>query len=59
MDGRTGEDAIIKVPVGTVIYNLDNLSEKMEIVNVGEKILLAKGGKGGKGNFFFRSSRNT
>lgn len=59
MDGRTGEDAVIKIPVGTVVYNLDNSSEKMEIVGVGEKVLIAKGGKGGKGNFFFRSSRNT
>jgi GTP-binding protein len=30
MDGRTGEDAVIKIPVGTVVYNLDNSSEKME-----------------------------
>lgn len=58
MDGKTGEDIIVKIPVGTIIYNLDN-PEKMEIVNVGKKVLIAEGGKGGKGNFFFRSSRNT
>lgn len=58
LDGRTGEDVIIKIPVGTVIYNLD-ADERMEMIKVGEKIMIAEGGKGGKGNFFFRSSRNT
>jgi len=58
LDGRTGEDAVIKIPVGTVIYNL-NADERMEMIKVGERITIAEGGKGGKGNFFFRSSRNT
>lgn len=57
-DGRTGGDLILKVPVGTVIHNLTN-KEDIEITKIGEKILLASGGKGGKGNFLFRSPRNT
>lgn len=57
-DGRDGEDLIINVPVGTVIHNLINGS-KFEINKIGEQILLAKGGNGGKGNFRFRSSKNT
>ena len=58
VDGKSGEDIVIQVPVGTIVHNLDTREDK-EILRAGEKVLIAKGGKGGKGNFFFRSSRNT
>ncbi|MBI5401503.1 GTPase ObgE [Candidatus Wolfebacteria bacterium] len=58
VDGHTGADIILKVPVGTVIHNL-NTKNDVEIVKIGEKVLIAKGGNGGKGNFLFRSSTNT
>lgn len=57
-DGANGRDHIVKVPVGTVIHNLST-KEETEIVKIGEKVLLAKGGNGGKGNFHFRSPKNT
>lgn len=57
-DGRKGDDIILSIPVGTIIHNLSN-GKKDEITKVGEIILLAKGGKGGKGNNFFKSSRVT
>ncbi|EKE12002.1 MAG: GTPase ObgE [uncultured bacterium] len=57
-DGPDGKDSIIKIPVGTVIHNL-NTDESQEITKVGQEILIAKGGRGGKGNFLFRSSKNT
>jgi len=57
-DGHAGKDLILKVPIGTVIHNLENGSQK-EITAVGEKILAAEGGRGGKGNFMFRSPHNT
>jgi GTPase len=57
-DGPNGKDLIVKVPVGTVIHNLDTETD-CEITKVGQEILLAKGGKGGRGNFKFRSSKNT
>lgn len=57
-DGVDEEDVILKVPIGTVITNLDT-GETKEITKVGEKILGAKGGHGGKGNFKYRSSVNT
>ena len=58
VDGPNGKDVIFKIPVGTVVYNLDK-NEKIEIVKIGEPVLIAKGGKGGRGNFLFRSSTNT
>lgn len=57
-DGRTGNDLILKVPVGTVVHNLSNGAEA-EIVKIGDRVLAAKGGHGGKGNFHFRSAINT
>ena len=57
-DGREGEDLIIKIPVGTLVHNLST-GKKQEITTINEKVLMAKGGKGGKGNNFFKSSRNT
>lgn len=57
-DGADGDDIILKIPVGTVIHDLTT-GEKNEIIKIGENYLVAKGGRGGKGNFKFRSSRNT
>lgn len=57
-DGATAKDKIIKVPVGTIVRNLVT-NETFELVKIGQKILVAKGGKGGRGNFLFRSSTNT
>ncbi|MEX2436767.1 MAG: Obg family GTPase CgtA [Candidatus Paceibacterota bacterium] len=57
-DGEDGKDIILQVPVGTVISNISN-DEETEILEVGQKILVAKGGRGGRGNYHFRSSKNT
>jgi len=57
-DGNNGSDLILKVPVGTLVQNLDT-GEEEEVMKIDQKVLIAKGGHGGKGNFLFRSSRNT
>jgi GTP-binding protein len=57
-DGHDAADLILKVPVGTIAHNLTT-GVDFDIDHVGERVLLAKGGNGGKGNFLFRSSRNT
>ena len=57
-DGANGNDLILKAPVGTVIHK-SGMKNTEEILKTGEKILLAKGGLGGKGNFQFKSSKNT
>ncbi len=57
-DGPDGKDLVINIPVGTVIHNLDTgITE--EIVKTGDRILVASGGRGGIGNFKFRSATNT
>jgi len=57
-DGKSGKDLIVKVPIGTVVTDLAT-GKSVEIINIGERILMAMGGKGGKGNLNFRSSTNT
>ena len=57
-DGASADDLILKVPIGTVIQNTES-NKTEEILKIGERILVAKGGNGGRGNFFFRSSTNT
>ncbi|MDO8466856.1 MAG: GTPase ObgE [bacterium] len=57
-DGQDGQDLVLKVPAGTVIHNLAT-GAHTEVTKIGEKILIAQGGKGGKGNFQFRSPRDT
>lgn len=55
--GHDGQDLILPVPIGSVINNL-NTGQSAEIIQVGQKILAAKGGIGGRGNFYFRSPIN-
>src|SRR3989339_1107934 len=57
-DGVTGKDLIIEVPVGTIAMNISTKNE-IEVTKIGERVLIAKGGRGGHGNFHFRSSTNT
>ncbi len=57
-DGLSGKDLILKVPIGTVIHNLSTIKDE-EIISIGQRLLIAKGGKGGKGNYKFRSPTNT
>lgn len=57
-DGRDGKDLVLEVPTGTVIHNLDNKTN-IEVNEIDQQKLLFKGGWGGRGNFLFRSSRNT
>lgn len=57
-DGSDGADIEFNIPVGTVLHNLET-KEDIEITAIGQRVLLAKGGRGGKGNYHFRSSLNT
>lgn len=56
--GADGEDKIIEVPLGTVVRDKETNEILFEITEHGEKKIVALGGKGGLGNWHFRSSTN-
>jgi len=58
LDGRDGKDIILTVPVGTIAHNLTS-GQHFEFAKIGQRVKIAMGGRGGKGNFSFRSSTNT
>jgi GTP-binding protein len=53
MHGRGGEDLLLRVPPGTVIFDDEKGSVLADLVSVGDKVLLIKGGRGGRGNARF------
>lgn len=56
--GKDGKDEILEVPMGTVAYDADSKERLGEITEDGEEMVIAKGGKGGLGNWHFRSATN-
>ncbi|MFM2291948.1 MAG: hypothetical protein RIS29_1761 [Bacteroidota bacterium] len=56
--GKDGEDKVIEVPCGTVVYDAETGEFICDIKEHGEEIILAKGGRGGQGNWHFRTSTN-
>ena len=56
--GRNGKDLILKVPLGTQIFEEDNNTLIEDLTKFEQKIIIAKGGKGGLGNVRFKSSTN-
>lgn len=56
--GRDGKSEILKVPLGTVVYDADTKERIGEITHHEEKLMVAKGGQGGLGNWHFKSATN-
>ena len=56
--GRSGKDLILKVPVGTQVFEEDNKTLIFDFKKQGEEFVVASGGKGGLGNVRFKSSTN-
>lgn len=57
--GKAGHDITITLPVGSTLIDKNTNQVLFELDKVGETLLICKGGKGGKGNYALRSSRNT
>lgn len=58
MFGANGADLIIKVPVGTIVRQAETKETIIDLLHPGERLIMAKGGRGGKGNARFVSSVN-
>ena len=56
--GKDGEDRIIEVPCGTVVYDGDTGEFICEVREHNERVVLLKGGRGGLGNWHFRTATN-
>lgn len=56
--GKSGEDCIIRLPVGTQIFEEDQETLIADLTEIGDRILLAPGGNGGWGNIRFKTSTN-
>lgn len=56
--GASGADIVLRVPVGTVITDLDTGELVADLTEDGQRALLARGGRGGLGNLHFKSSTN-
>jgi GTP-binding protein len=56
MSGRSGNDVVLPVPPGTIVRDADTGEILADILEAGEEFVIAKGGRGGKGNAFFVSA---
>ncbi|WP_323782355.1 GTPase ObgE [Leisingera sp.] len=56
--GKDGDDIVLRVPVGTEIMDEDQETVLADLTEVGQRVLLAKGGNGGFGNLHFKSATN-
>ena len=56
--GISGKDLILRLPIGTQILDETNKYILADMTKIGQSVILAKGGEGGKGNAFFKTSTN-
>ena len=53
--GKNGKDAIVEVPLGTIVRDVETNEILGEVINDGEEVIIYKGGRGGLGNVHFKS----
>ena len=56
--GKDGEDRVIEVPCGTVVYDAETGEFICDVTEDGQQVMLLKGGRGGLGNFNFKKATN-
>ncbi|MCD7933312.1 MAG: GTPase ObgE [Tannerellaceae bacterium] len=56
--GRDGQDRVIEVPCGTVVYDAETGEFICDVTEDGQEVMLLKGGRGGQGNWHFKTSTN-
>ena len=56
--GKDGEDRVIEVPCGTVVYDAETGEYICDVTEDGQEVMLLKGGRGGQGNWHFKTSTN-
>ncbi len=54
--GKDGEDKVIEVPCGTVVYNAETGEYICDVTEDGQEVILLKGGRGGQGNWHFKTA---
>ena len=58
MTGKSGEDIVVRVPLGTIVTDAETGEHIGDVTEPGQRLLVARGGKGGLGNVHFKSSTN-
>ncbi len=58
MSGKSAKDLIVEVPPGTLVYESDNGNLLGDMIEEGQELVVAKGGRGGRGNQHYATSRN-
>ena len=58
MHGKSGEDMYLRIPVGTVVKDADTGEILADLIEHGQKVIVANGGRGGRGNARFMSNTN-
>src|SRR5207249_1654082 len=58
MYGKAGQDLFVPVPPGTIVHDLDHNIRLADLDTPGKRLVIAKGGRGGRGNWHFKSPTN-